>query len=73
MDILNKQKKLIKIIFLLSYLIYCAALTAVYFWAGAAVIPLAFIIFIIECTLSYELRQQLRELNDLIDWQARGF
>ena len=73
MEILNKQKKLIKIIFLLSYIIYTASLTAVYFWAGAAVIPLAFIILIIECTLTYELRQQLREVNNLIDWQARGF
>jgi fatty acid desaturase len=73
MENLIKQKKLIKIIFVLSYIIYSAALTAVYFWGGPAVIPLAFILLIIECTFIWELRRELKEINNCINWEKRGF
>ena len=67
MQNLLKTKKLINIMFFITYLSYVAALTAVYFAIGGpAAIVAAFLLFVIECTIVWELRRELKEINYLI-------
>ncbi len=71
---LIKQVKRINIIFVLSYLLYAAALIGFYLSLGInAAIAGGIVALALELTLIYELNQYKRELKQFINWEKRGF
>lgn len=71
---LIKQINRINIIFILSYLLFVAALGGFYLSLGInAAIAGGIVALALELTLIYELKQYKRELKDFIDWEKRGF
>jgi hypothetical protein len=71
---LIKQIKRINIIFVLSYLLYAAALIGFYLSLGInAAIAGGIVALALELTLIYELNQYKRELKQFINWEKRGF
>lgn len=71
---LIKQIKRINVIFLLSYLLFAAALGGFYLSLGInAAIAGGIVALALELTLIYELKQYKRELKQFINFDKRGF